>query len=624
MNRIKDNLKDQGVLFSTHYIGDRLAKDHPVYQFDELLNAIDISPIMNKYTTRGGAMYCPRNMLALLTYAYLEGITSSRKIASLIQYHLVYIYLAGGNQIKYRAISAFRRKHLDSIKGIFLQSVSLALKIKLVKTSDVFALDGSKIEADVSSSKTKRKAQWEYKETELLAHVENFLDQWEKNDIMEEGLENEEEEHRKKVSERLQQLKKKRESLRTQLESNITEEILEPSNEDISRKTDLKEPSDEDTSQKTDGKETSDEYPSRKADVKKPSNKDISRKTDLKEPSDEDTSRKTNVKKPENISDCEQLLKNCEKITSMLEVNADVPSDRFLNLTDPDSRLMKSDSTIKECFNAQVITNNQVIVAVDVTNQENDQNQLIPMVNNLKKNLPSIASKEKIKEEEEDQNITSPKYNKKEVAKPIKFLTDAGYNQGKNLEYLDKEKNIDAYLSMRNRKQDKEAKSNPCHQSNFHYNEDEDDYTCPKGNLLDFKNNIINNDRRSSLYASDVSKCILCDMNSSCLYNKSDRKRGYRTITHDDYEVYRIYMRSKMEQDTSKKLYKGRSPEVEGLFGQITSNRGFDRFGLRGLKAAKGEFMIAAFAHNIGKIMKHQEKNRKDKSILSIQRAKAS
>ena len=46
MNRIKVNLKDQGVLFSTHYIGDRLDKDHPVYRFDELLNAIDISPIM--------------------------------------------------------------------------------------------------------------------------------------------------------------------------------------------------------------------------------------------------------------------------------------------------------------------------------------------------------------------------------------------------------------------------------------------------------------------------------------------------------------------------------------------------------------------------------------------------
>ena len=477
-----------------------------------------------------------------------------------------------------------------------------------------------------------------------------------------------------KYPKRLKQLKKKRESLSPQLESNITEEILELSNKDTSRKTNVKESSNEDVLQKTETKESSDADTSRKTDVKESSDADTSRKTDVKEtsvedtsrktdvketsvedtlrktdvkklsnedtlrkadskesstedtsrkidvkePSAEDTSRKTNVKKPENISDCEQLLKNCEKISSMLEVNADVPSERFLNLTDPESRLMKSDSTIKECFNAQVITNNKIIVAVDVTNQENDQNQLIPMVKKLQENLPSI------KDKEEDQNITSPKYNKKEVAKPIKFLTDAGYNQGKNLKYLDKEKNIDAYLSMRNRKQDKEAKSNPCHQSNFYYNEDDDDYTCPKGNLLDFKNNIINNDRRSSLYASDVSKCILCDMNSSCLYNKSDRKRGYRTITHDDHEIYRIEMRSKMKQKTSKKLYKKRSGEVENVFAQITSNRGFDRFGVRGLKAAKGEFMIAAFAHNLGKIMKHQQKSRKDKPILSIKRAKVS
>ena len=214
MNRIIDNLKDQGVLFSTHYIGDRLDKDHPVYLFDELLNAIDISPIMNKYTTRGGAMYCPRNMLTLVTYAYFEGTTSSRKIASLIQYHLAYIYLAGGNQIKYRAISEFRRKHLDSIKGIFIQSVKLALEIKLVKKSDIFALDGSKIEADASSSKTKRKTQWEDQEAKILANVEGFLDQWEKNDLIEEGLESEDAEHRKKVSERLKQLKKKKRKLK--------------------------------------------------------------------------------------------------------------------------------------------------------------------------------------------------------------------------------------------------------------------------------------------------------------------------------------------------------------------------------------------------------------------------
>ena len=86
------------------------------------------------------------------------------------------------------------------------------------------------------------------------------------------------------------------------------------------------------------------------------------------------------------------MLKTCEKIDNAIQQNPNASNETLLNLTDPDCRVMKSDSTTKECFNTQIITNNQVIVAADVTNQENDQHQLKPMLDQLENNLKPVCT----------------------------------------------------------------------------------------------------------------------------------------------------------------------------------------------------------------------------------------
>ena len=37
MRKIIEDEKDQQILFAKHYIGDRLSKDHEVYQFNKLV-----------------------------------------------------------------------------------------------------------------------------------------------------------------------------------------------------------------------------------------------------------------------------------------------------------------------------------------------------------------------------------------------------------------------------------------------------------------------------------------------------------------------------------------------------------------------------------------------------------
>ncbi len=84
------------------------------------------------------------------------------------------------------------------------------------------------------------------------------------------------------------------------------------------------------------------------------------------------------------------------------------------NLTDPDSRIMKTRSGYVQGYNSQaVVTEAQIIIAAEVTNQENDVNQLHPMIQAAKENLKEIAPKEEL---------------------TIKIsLSDAGYISDKNL-----------------------------------------------------------------------------------------------------------------------------------------------------------------------------------------------
>lgn len=67
------------------------------------------------------------------------------------------------------------------------------------------------------------------------------------------------------------------------------------------------------------------------------------------------------------------------------------------NVTDPDSRIMKTQKGYVQGLNAQaVVTEQQVIIAEDVTQQENDKKQLHPMLEQAESNRQAVEIEEKI------------------------------------------------------------------------------------------------------------------------------------------------------------------------------------------------------------------------------------
>jgi len=68
--------------------------------------------------------------------------------------------------------------------------------------------------------------------------------------------------------------------------------------------------------------------------------------------------------------------------------------DAKANVTDPDSRIMKTRNGYVQGLNAQaVVTEQQVIVAEDVTQQENDKWQLHPMLEQTESNRKTVGVK---------------------------------------------------------------------------------------------------------------------------------------------------------------------------------------------------------------------------------------
>ena len=106
------------------------------------------------------------------------------------------------------------------------------------------------------------------------------------------------------------------------------------------------------------------------------------------------------------------------------------------NVTDPDSRIMKTQKGYVQGLNAQaVVTERQVIIAEDVTQQENDKKQLHPMLEQAESNRQAVEIKEKIVVALADAGYSSEDNFTKTAAGDIELLvaTQKDYKQRKAL-----------------------------------------------------------------------------------------------------------------------------------------------------------------------------------------------
>ena len=165
---------NQHLLFPTN-IFDLLPKDHECFLYADLFQQIDTSSLESLYSVKGQHAYHPKLIVAILIYAYSQGVFSSRKIEKRCKEDLSFMFIAQMNCPNFRVLSDFRKDHGDFFQDCFKQTVKLALELKLASLGHI-SLDGSKFKAHTSKRKAMSYGRLQEKEQALSAEIADLLE----------------------------------------------------------------------------------------------------------------------------------------------------------------------------------------------------------------------------------------------------------------------------------------------------------------------------------------------------------------------------------------------------------------------------------------------------------------
>jgi len=156
---------------------DWLPEGHLAGFVADLSEELDLSSIYATYARkdgRGQAAYHPLLLVRLLIYAYCLGVMSSRRIERATYEDVAFRYLAADQHPDHDTVASFRQAHLASLAGLFAQALGLCQRAGLVKLGQV-AIDGTKMKANPSKHKAMRYERMGEAEKKLQEQVEQLL-----------------------------------------------------------------------------------------------------------------------------------------------------------------------------------------------------------------------------------------------------------------------------------------------------------------------------------------------------------------------------------------------------------------------------------------------------------------
>lgn len=155
---------------------DFVPAGHPAHLLRELVRGeLDLTAILAEYDeARGQPPYHPAMMVALLLYAFSQGLYASRRIARACEQRLDFMAVTGMQRPDFRTISDFRKRHLVALAALFVQVLRLCRAAGLVKLGHV-ALDGTRLAANASRHKAMSYGRMRQAEAALTTEVEGWL-----------------------------------------------------------------------------------------------------------------------------------------------------------------------------------------------------------------------------------------------------------------------------------------------------------------------------------------------------------------------------------------------------------------------------------------------------------------
>lgn len=317
-----------------HSLDDWLPEDHLARYVGEVVDELDITPILESYDEeRGYPPYHPTMMVKILVYGYTVGVRSSRKLEQACVDSVPFRFLAAGNLPKHAAIGEFRRIHLTVLEGLFVQVLRLAKRNGFFKVGTV-AIDGTKAKANAALDKNRTHEDLQKEEeVELRRIAKELLADAERIDQAEDALHG---------STRGDELPKN----------------IRAKSERLTRIREAK-------------KQIEDEAAA--------SAKAVEAKIDERARKEEEAAkqgRKLRGRKP-------------------LPPDSKKAEDAKRNTTDPDSRILKTRQGYVQGYNAQAAADpeSNLILAADITQEANDVHQFNPMLHQVKDNTGEMPTR---------------------------------------------------------------------------------------------------------------------------------------------------------------------------------------------------------------------------------------
>ena len=186
MKRFKAYEPDQCYLLPPS-MKEWLPSDHLVYFLSDMVDSLDLSAVYASYDDGvGQPPYHPRMMVKVWLYGYCRGIRPSRKLERALHEDVGFRVLSGNQQPDHWTLSEFRRRHLDALGNLFLQTVKLAQQAGVMKLGQV-AIDGTKVKAYASKHAAMSYGRLVKEEQRLRGEIARYFEESEAADREEES-----------------------------------------------------------------------------------------------------------------------------------------------------------------------------------------------------------------------------------------------------------------------------------------------------------------------------------------------------------------------------------------------------------------------------------------------------
>jgi len=308
----------------------------------------------------------------------------------------------------------------------------------------------------------------------------------------------------------------------------------------------------------------------------------------------------------------EKLDKSADKIKQFLTTNKEKIGCRGKpvksNITDPDSAKMTTSKGTIQGYNGIATSDdkNQIILQATTCGSVGEQQTLQPAVKQLKKQLEKLSPID--------------------TFKTAKFTADSGFHSEKNLEFMSTT-GLDVYIAdtgyrsrnplfkesktyqtekEKRRLKRSKGKARLFVPADFYFDKKAMTCHCPSGKSmwLSCKKAKITG-RHYFTFVGYLKDCRACSIRAQCMKTKPGLRGRQVSFLHEkqsDIVTYAQKMKVKIDSSAGRRQYSKRLGAIEPVFGNITTNKGMNRFTLRGQEKVNAQWQMYCLVHNIEKL----------------------